>query len=52
MSEQRPDVAADAAATLEAAEPRDDEARLTALEDAHAALERELERPNDDAAPD
>lgn len=39
------DVVAEAAATLEQAESSDDGARLAALEEAHAALERELDRP-------
>jgi hypothetical protein len=50
--DQERDVAADAAATLEAAESRDDAARLAALEEAHAALERELERPSIEPARD
>lgn len=47
-----PDVAAQAAAALEEAESGDDEARLAAVEQAHAALEEELERPASDAARD
>ena len=47
VSVQR-DVAADAAAALEQAEAGDDAARLSALEDVHAALERELERPGNE----
>ena len=42
------DVAAEAAAALERAESGDDATRLAALEEVHAALEQELERPGNE----
>lgn len=51
-TERENDVVADAAVALEQAETGDDEARLAALDRAHAALEDELERPAPDTSAD
>jgi hypothetical protein len=46
------DAVAEAARSLENAEPADDDARLEALERAHAALQEELDRPTAEPAGD
>ena len=51
-TDRQRDVVADAADDLERAEAGDDEARLEALDRAHAALEEELERPAPEAPTD
>jgi hypothetical protein len=47
-AQQPGDVAAESAAALERAESGDDATRLAAIEEVHAALEQELERPGNE----